>query len=113
MACPFFRPRRKADSQPLLRLPLNAFWLGECSARPDPFTPSEDLQLDRCNFGYAAQDCPRFPDSAEAEAVRFTRYRGQRLFILEKDGWPVRWGDVDQIEPGTLLAEQARAWNTT
>lgn len=110
MACPYFVPVEKREDRLAFRLPLGAFWTGECGASPGE-RPSEDVQRNECNFGYARGTCPRFPADAEADAVRFTRRGEERLFILEKDHAPVRFGRVESIERGTILEKQARAWN--
>lgn len=73
MACPFFMPEDRFDSNwPFpQRLPLGAGWSGTCTApghegtRPKP----EELKS-ACNMGYA-RDCHRLPDERDADAVRF------------------------------------------
>lgn len=110
MACPYFVPREKRAERLAFRLPLGAFWVGECGATGGE-QPAEDFQLNECNFGYARARCARFPANGEADAVRFTRRGEERLFILERDHAPVRFGPVENIEPGTILEKQAQAWN--
>jgi hypothetical protein len=109
VACPYFLPLERREERLAFRLPLGAFWTGECGAGPRE-TPADEFQLNECNFGYVRGRCPRFPPDAEADAVRFTRRNGERLFILEKDHAPVRFGPIAAIERGTILEKQARAW---
>lgn len=110
MACPYFVPEEKRPDRVTFRLPLGAFWLGHCSAAVDE-RPPESFQLNECNFGYARGRCSRFPAEAEVDAVRFNRRGEDRMFILEKDHVPVRFGPIEAIEPGTILEKQARAWS--
>jgi hypothetical protein len=96
------------------RVPLGAFWIGECrAAGAQGVKPDEDTQLDCCNFGYSRGRCPRFPAAAEVDAVRFTRRGEQCLFILEKEHYPAKFGPLNEIEPGSLLEKQAQAWIST
>jgi hypothetical protein len=104
--CPYFLPAARSARRPGFRLPLGAFWTGACTSGGDP---GERTQLDDCNFGNALH-CPHLPADREADAVRFDTWRGERLFILEKDHAPVRWGSIESIEPGTVLDRQANAW---
>ena len=97
---------------PGFRMPLGAFWTGRCGLEPDE-QPNEDFQLNECNFGYVRGRCPQFPEAADADAVRFSCRGEERLFILEKDHVPVRFGPLREIEPATLLEKQAKAWSMT
>jgi hypothetical protein len=106
MPCPCFLPRERSPRAVGFRLPLGAFWLGECAAGG---APDEQMQLDECNFGNTL-DCPHLPPDREADAVRFDAWRGETLFILEKDHAPVRWGSAETIAPGTALHRQYTAW---
>jgi hypothetical protein len=112
VACPYFVPLEKRAERFSFRLPLGAFWIGECAADGGA-RAAEDFQLNECNYGYSRGQCPRFPSNAEWDAVRFTRRGEALLFILEKDHAPVRFGPLETIEPGTILEKQARAWNGT
>jgi hypothetical protein len=112
VACPYFVPIEKRDSRLAFRLPLGAFWVGECAA-DGGVRPPENFQLNECNFGYTKGQCPRFPRDAEVDAVRFSRRGKERLFILEKDHVPVRFGPIEEVEPGTILEKLAQAWNGT
>lgn len=96
-----------------MRLPLGAFWSGTCHATEPCTHPDEETQLDCCNFGYARGRCPHFQGESEADAVRFTRRGAESLFILEKEHAPLRFGQLVQIEPGSILEKQAKAWNHT
>ncbi len=96
------------------RLPLGAFWLGECRApKHAGFVPDDETQLDCCNFGYVRGKCPRFPAEADCDAARFVRRGDAVLFILEKAHVPERFGPVSTIEPDSVLEKQAQAWNWT
>lgn len=112
VACPYFVPLLRLSEPGTHRLPLGAYWLGECAAGPGE-SPSEAFQREYCNFGYAEGQCARFPAQAEADAVRFTRRGKERLFILEKNHSPVRFGPLETIAPGSILEKQAQAWNGT
>jgi hypothetical protein len=110
LACPFFVPISRAARQPAFRVPLRAFWLGECALGPPV---AEDLQLDGCNFGYANGLCARISGEREADAVRFSERPGGPIFILEREGAPLRWGPAASIPPSSPLAAQYAAWNST
>jgi len=114
MACPFFEPVHRSPRPVSFRLPLGAFWLGWCGSPLASAGPvDEEHQLELCNLGYARGRCPAFPDSAEADAVRFARRPTGPVFILEKEHVPVRFGPLEQIEPGSRLDRQRHVWNTT
>jgi hypothetical protein len=74
MACPYFRPTSPlswANWQGKLRPPLGEFYGGQCTARGDAaFAPTPSL-LENCNLGYAAGECPHFPESSGPDVVRF------------------------------------------
>src|SRR5688572_14336214 len=80
MACPYFLPTAVSEYLRVARAPLGAVYTGVCHARPEPVTP-EDVVLEHCNFGYGRDVCPRFPHDATADAVRFTNYAGQLIYI--------------------------------
>jgi len=114
MACPFFKPLRRLDSggwDPAPRLPLGGAWAGECTIDGTP-EPSEPIQRDLCNSGYARGRCEHFPVTALADAVRFSlTSTGRLIYILETDHAPMEHGAIDPAsdlrEP---LASQARAF---
>ena len=120
MACPFFLPVRRLGSggwNPAPRLPLGDAYGGSCQARASsPFEPSEEIQRELCNCGYARQRCSHFPDTNAADAVRFSVAGDQDgrvtlIYILEKDHAPMEHGFMDYStgarEP---LASQGRAF---
>jgi hypothetical protein len=108
MACPYFYPTEKAtDGKQPARAPLGALYSGRCET-------GGAAEHEACNFGYARHSCDAFPETADADAVRFTTIDGATIFILEKDYVPVRHGQVDMLE-GALArqAEVFREWMTT
>lgn len=100
MACPYFFPLARFESNPWAippRLPLGDPYAGECRASGDTFQPDETRVRQVCNLGYGRACCDRFPQSSEADAVRFhiaqdagTPIRIQ--YIFEKDCWPKEYG---------------------
>ena len=73
MACPFFMPEKRFESDwPFpQRLPLGAGWSGTCTAPgQDGVRPGEEELRSGCNLGYAKQ-CSRLPAERHADAVRF------------------------------------------
>ena len=111
MACPYFVPQQKAPhpSRPLpARTPLGALYGGACDADA-LHQPDADELYDCCNVGYARGRCSHFPETAEADAVRFSLHRDKLLYVLEREHAPVRFGEV----PATagVLAAQARAFS--
>ena len=74
MACPFFYPTVRHDSElwPFRRrLPLGDGFQGQCTAPGHQGeTPDESVLRDCCNLGYAC--CPRLPQEREADAVHFS-----------------------------------------
>jgi hypothetical protein len=113
VACPFFEPLqllppRQWTHRP--RLPLGEAWSGRCHAGGEP-TGEEQFEL--CNHGYARGQCPSFPSSCLADAVRFSVTREEPLrliYILEKDHAPLEHGE---LPPNEILAAQARAFLST
>lgn len=73
MACPFFMPEQRFDSDwPFpQRLPLGAGWTGVCTAPGhEGSRPSDEELKSGCNLGYA-KGCQRIPAERPADAVRF------------------------------------------
>lgn len=73
MACPFFLPEQRIESDwPFpQRLPLGAGWSGRCTAPgQEGVRPCEDELKSGCNLGYAKK-CSRLPAQRHADAVRF------------------------------------------
>jgi hypothetical protein len=73
MACPFFMPEERFDSDwPFpQRLPLGAGWAGTCSAPGHiGVRPSEEELKSGCNLGHA-KTCHRLPADRHADSVRF------------------------------------------
>ena len=104
MPCPYFfpvAPRQETEWVRPPRSPLGVLYAGTCHAIPD-HPPVEDAC---CNFGYARGACPRFPDAAEADAVRFAQSPSGLLCILEKDHRPLRGVPADQLQDPILQAQ--------
>lgn len=90
---------------------MGLLYEGECHAASGPPVPAPAERLAvTCNFGYARGACPTFPKVAEADAVRFTKYNGRTIYVLEKDYSPVGHGDCMSIPSGTVLSAQASAF---
>jgi hypothetical protein len=128
VACPFFVPVRQIGPgrwDPAPRLPLGDAWAGECWSASAAFTPSESDQREMCNTGYARGSCSRFPESAAADAVRFSIARAAETeggeaglplvrYVLEKDHFPVEHGEIGPSTEGReILNRQARAFLET
>ncbi len=83
------------------RLPLADSYSGRCLAQPlQPHFPPEEQQRDLCNCGYARGRCDRFPESADADAVRFSvifhaKQRIRLVYILEKNHAPAAHGMLE------------------
>lgn len=71
--------------------------------------PEERLRYEACNFGYGRRICPAFPQTAPADAVRFTSLDGKLIYVYERDHSPVEYGEAGPETPG-LLGLQARAF---
>jgi hypothetical protein len=120
VACPFFLPVRRLGSggwNPAPRLPLGDAYGGSCQAPASgPFEPSEGVQRELCNCGYARRRCAHFPDNGAVDAVRFSVTTNQDgrvtlVYILEKDHAPLEHGPLDPAhEAREPLASQARAF---
>jgi hypothetical protein len=103
MACPFFFPLTRFDDHTWAvppRLPLGDPYTGECRAHSAAITPDDRTLRQLCNNGYGRGPCERFPEAAEADAVRFhvTRHEGSTLsiqYVFEKDCWPLRHGVME------------------
>jgi len=129
MACPYFLPQRRVEgvgrAEPA-RAPLGAIYAGLCladagsSRQPDP----EQL-FGACNFGYGRGVCSHFPQTASADAVRFSLYEGggtsTLTYVLEENGSPVSHGVIHctaglRLEPpavgslGFVLGNQAKSF---
>ena len=92
MACPFFRPLKKAQWSEG-RAPLRGIFEGQCERGG-----IGDATL--CNFGYARGVCQAFPADAPADAIRFsvigTAEGIVRLaWIFEKDHAPIEHGILE------------------
>lgn len=82
------------------RLPLGDPYAGECRAGACPTSPDHATLRAFCNVGYGRGECTRFPQSGEADAVRFhvLEQQGGLLriqFVFEKACWPLRDGVVE------------------
>jgi hypothetical protein len=108
VSCPYFfpiAPRPETEWFRPPRSPLGILHHGACHATP------EHAAVDAvcCNFGYARGACPRFPDAAEIDAVRFAQTPSGLICILEKDHRPVRQVAVVELTDPALQA-QAEAY---
>lgn len=74
MSCPHFCPvEPQAASGPAeAMLPLGDLWAGVCCAAPKAPRTVDAALWPLCNLGYARGRCPRFPESGEPDAVRFS-----------------------------------------
>jgi hypothetical protein len=106
MACPFFVPEAVTDQLRAARAPLGRVYSGTCQASAEPGTPP-DASLEHCNFGYGRGGCPRFPADALVDAVRFTRYKGEFLYVLERECTPVEHGRASTLDPASIVGRQA------
>jgi hypothetical protein len=117
VACPYFYPLAEADFEARAkpaRAPLGTIFAGECHVWPDaPFRPSDLLLYEQCNFGYGRGSCPSFPAAANADAVRFTDWKGTLLYVLERDYSPVAHGVCDAGMPAPEIAQQAAMFART
>jgi hypothetical protein len=106
-------------------LPLADEWAGVCRAiRGETCAPEETALRPLCNLGYARGQCPRFPDGALADAVRFTIRQDDGLslrlyYVLERDHHPFAHGPLEYslaaaaftpAPPDPLLYRQAEAY---
>ncbi len=115
MACPYFYPRERLGENgwpDAPRLPLVEFWSGECRAG-EGGTPEADVLRECCNVGYARGRCGRFPQDAQADAVRFSAAPSgdgilRLRYVLERDHFPVRHGSPDDAPD--ILRRQAEAF---
>jgi hypothetical protein len=127
MACPYFCPTRRlspSEWSSRIRPPLGDAYEGECHARPaEIHQPARALLLEACNLGYASHQCRRFPQQAEAEAVRFCVRSDIAAevkidYVFEQAHLPGRQGTLvygqnkswSGVETGSLLERQAQAY---
>jgi hypothetical protein len=87
-------------------MPLGTIFNGVCHATTERFTPTDDLLYEPCNFGYGRGRCAAFPETSEADAVRFSG----STWILEKEWRPLQHGSCDGPFPSPLVAIQAEAY---
>jgi hypothetical protein len=111
MACPYFLPTAVSEYLRVARAPLGGVYTGVCHAGPEPVAP-EDAVLEHCNFGYGRNVCPRFPHDASADAVRFTYYGGQLIYVLEREYSPCQHGTGSTLDPSTVLGHQAAVFTS-
>ena len=125
MACPFFSPLVRLEFRnggDPARAPLGAIYAGTCEAAPgESIVPDDATLIERCNFGYGRDSCPRFPQTSNIDAVRFTAKPDdgaltKALFIFERAYSPVAHGDAERTEDvlvrrqAQLFLENYRAW---
>jgi len=118
MSCPYFYPTESRGGSGLY--PLGDRWAGPCRAQTGTGTENGDAIC--CNLGYARGQCPRFPEDAGPDAVRFTVTGAddRRLllyYVVERDHHPFAHGPLEYsftdgvVTPTeALLAQQARAY---
>jgi len=117
MACPYFYPLARFETTSWVvppRLPLGDPFAGECRAGDTSFQPDEDKVRQVCNLGYGRGRCERFPDAADADAVRFhvSTDAGELIRIqysYEKDCWPRKHGTIECSNAGVVSSEPANA----
>jgi hypothetical protein len=103
MACPYFYPVARFETSSWVippRLPLGDPYTGECHAADTAFQPEETRLRQICNLGYGRGRCDCFPESAQADAVRFhvAGDAGELIriqYIFEKDCWPQTHGVLE------------------
>jgi len=113
VACPFFFPLEKLETENWLhapRVPLGDLYQGECRAQA-PLPPATLASTDYCNNGYGRGHCEYFPAKADADAFRFHLIadHGDRLeiqYILEKKCWPIEHGVLN------IASDEPRAEDT-
>jgi hypothetical protein len=101
VACPYFMPERRLDSDwPFpKRLPLGVGWSGTCSAPGhEGAQPNDDELKSGCNMGYA-KACHRLPADRFADAVRFVLGEERDgilhvLFVCEQAYLPAGHGEL-------------------
>ena len=123
MACPYFYPVVRFDSGEWAippRLPLGDPYTGECRAATTPIQPGESLIRDVCNVGYGRKRCEHFPDSGQADSIRFNILEDKGVsirlhYVFERGCWPgdsgvleCSGGSVTSSDP--ILERQAAAF---
>ncbi len=101
MACPFFLPEQRLESDwPFpQRLPLGAGWSGLCTAPGhEGARPNEEELKSGCNMGYA-KSCTRLPERRDADAVRFVLGEERDgilrvIFACERAHLPAAHGEI-------------------
>jgi len=101
VACPFFMPEERFDSDWLFpqRLPLGAGWTGTCTAPGhEGVRPSEEELTSGWNLGYA-KGCSRLPAERDGDAVRFALGEERDgilhvLFACEREHLPAGHGEL-------------------
>jgi hypothetical protein len=106
MACPYFMPEAVVADFVVARAPLGSIYRGLCHATGEALPPPSK-SWEPCNFGYGRGICPNFPANAGADAVRFTHYNGELIYILEKEYSPIEHGLVSTLDSACLLGQQA------
>jgi hypothetical protein len=106
MACPFFLPEAVTDLVLVARAPLGRVYSGTCGAGAEQSTPPV-TSIEHCNFGYGRGECPLFPMDAAIDAVRFTRYKGEFIYVLERECTPVEHGRASALDPASIAGRQA------
>jgi hypothetical protein len=105
MACPYFYPLARFETTSWIvppRLPLGDAYAGECRASDPAFQPEETKLREICNLGYGRGRCDRFPEAAQADAVRFhiLEDAGALIriqYVFEKDCWPRENGTLECV----------------
>ncbi len=116
MPCPFFHPILPMTTAREARpVPLGDLYRGECRANGAAHLPDDRELREWCNFGYARGHCPRFPESAAADAVRFSIFEdhGGALtlrFVSERDHRPVTHGKFQLPHPDPAVNRLAEAY---
>lgn len=108
MACPYFYPVERLEEAVWAvppRLPLGDAYAGECRAGEAPLQPEDAVLRSFCNSGYAREKCSLFPQTARADAVRFSIASDSsgviRLhYVFEKGCWPLDHGELEYSADG-------------
>ncbi len=102
MPCPYFlplEPFRDESWRKPPRVPLGEPCRGNCEAVAPSVEPEPAELREFCNSGYARGKCCRFPEQAEADAVRFSIDRHEQqeirlIYVFERDYGPARHGQM-------------------
>jgi hypothetical protein len=111
--CPYFlpvAPRNETEWFRPPRSPLGVLHTGACHATSGPVAADATV----CNIGYARGQCPRFPEDAVADALRFsivakTDESIEVLYVFETAHLPIEQGRLRfSLATQTLTGAETR-----